>query len=73
VRPRRSVSIDSAALQDKQDAIKPESRSDRLDEARAAYVESFEQDHGPIDPQLTARFEVLFRTGGGSVRSRGPF
>jgi hypothetical protein len=60
-------------MQDNHDAIKLESRSDLLDEARAAYVESFEQDHGPIDPQLTARFEVLFWTGAGSVRSRGPF
>jgi hypothetical protein len=47
-------------MQDDHDAIKPESRSDLLDEARAAYVASFEQDHGPINPQLTARFEVPF-------------
>jgi hypothetical protein len=43
-------------MQDNHDAMKLESRSDLLDEARAAYVESFEQDHGAIDPQLTARF-----------------
>jgi hypothetical protein len=29
------------------------------DQNRAAYVASFEKDHGPIDPQLTARFEAL--------------
>jgi hypothetical protein len=41
-------------------AMKLERRPELLDEARAAYVASFEQDHGPIDPQLTARFEALF-------------
>jgi len=56
----RSVPIDGAVMQDDHDAIKPEIRFDLLDEARATYVASFEQDHGPIDPQLTGRFEVLF-------------
>jgi hypothetical protein len=28
--------------------------------ARAAYVASYEQDHSPLDPQLTAEFEALF-------------
>jgi hypothetical protein len=41
-------------------AMKLERWPELLDEARAAYVASFEQDHGPIDPQLTARFEALF-------------
>ena len=31
-----------------------------LDQNRAAYVTSYEKDHGPIDPQLTARLEDLF-------------
>jgi hypothetical protein len=31
-----------------------------LDQNRAAYVASYEKDHGPIDPQLTARLEDLF-------------
>jgi hypothetical protein len=30
-----------------------------VDQNRAAYVASFEKDHGPIDPQLTARLEAL--------------
>jgi hypothetical protein len=30
------------------------------DQNRAAYVMSYEKDHGPIDPQLTARLEALF-------------
>jgi hypothetical protein len=51
--------MDSTPMQDDH-AIGPESRSDRIDEARAAYVASFEREHGLINPQLTARFEVLF-------------
>jgi hypothetical protein len=31
-----------------------------VDQNRAAYVASFEKDHGPLDPQLTARLEALF-------------
>jgi hypothetical protein len=31
-----------------------------VDQNRAAYVISYEKDHGPIDPQLTARLEALF-------------
>ena len=31
-----------------------------IDQNRAAYVASYEEDHGPIDPQLTARLEDLF-------------
>ena len=31
-----------------------------VDLNRAAYVASFEKEHGPIDPQLTARLEALF-------------
>jgi len=31
-----------------------------VDQNRAAYVASFEKDHGPIDQQLTARLEALF-------------
>jgi hypothetical protein len=31
-----------------------------VDQNRAAYVESFEQEQGPLDPQVTARFEALF-------------
>lgn len=31
-----------------------------IDQNRAAYVTSYEEDHGPIDPQLTARLEDLF-------------
>jgi len=31
-----------------------------LDQNRAAYVTSYEKDHGPIDPQLTARLEEIF-------------
>ena len=31
-----------------------------VDQNRAAYVASFEKDHGPVDPQLTARLEALF-------------
>jgi len=30
-----------------------------VDQNRAAYVASFEKDHGLIDPHLTARFEAL--------------
>jgi hypothetical protein len=30
-----------------------------VDQNRAAYVASFEKDHGPIDSQLTARLEAL--------------
>jgi hypothetical protein len=30
-----------------------------VDRSRAAYVASFEKDHGPIDPQLTASLEAL--------------
>jgi hypothetical protein len=30
-----------------------------VDQNRAAYVASFERDHGPVDPQLTARLEAL--------------
>jgi hypothetical protein len=30
-----------------------------VDQNRAAYVASFEKDHGPINPQLTARLEAL--------------
>ena len=30
-----------------------------VDQNRAAYVASFERDHGPIDPELTARLETL--------------
>ncbi|MGC2033368.1 MAG: hypothetical protein WA642_25355 [Steroidobacteraceae bacterium] len=31
-----------------------------VDQNRAVYVSSYEKDHGPIDPQLTARLEALF-------------
>ena len=31
-----------------------------VDQNRAAYVESFEKDHGPIDAELNARLEALF-------------
>jgi hypothetical protein len=31
-----------------------------VDQNRALYVASFEKDHGPVDPQLTARLEALF-------------
>src|ERR1700677_2961487 len=31
-----------------------------VDQSRAAYVASFEKDHGSVDPQLTARLEALF-------------
>jgi hypothetical protein len=31
-----------------------------VDESRAAYVASYEKDHGPVDSQLTARLEALF-------------
>jgi hypothetical protein len=31
-----------------------------VDQNRAAYVASFEKDHGPLDPQLTGRLEALF-------------
>jgi hypothetical protein len=31
-----------------------------VDQNRAAYVASFEKDHGSVDPQLTARLEALF-------------
>jgi predicted GTPase len=31
-----------------------------VDQSRAAYVESFEKDHGPIDAKLNARLEALF-------------
>jgi hypothetical protein len=31
-----------------------------VDQNRAAYVISYEKDHGPLDPQLTARLEALF-------------
>jgi hypothetical protein len=31
-----------------------------VDQNRAAYVTSFEKDHGPLDSQLTARLEALF-------------
>src|SRR5271168_3151991 len=31
-----------------------------VDQNRAAYVISHEKDHGPLDPQLTARLEALF-------------
>jgi hypothetical protein len=31
-----------------------------VDQNRAAYVASFEKDHGLIDPQLTARLAALF-------------
>jgi hypothetical protein len=31
-----------------------------VDQNRAAYVTSFEKDHAPLDPQLTARLEALF-------------
>jgi hypothetical protein len=62
---RHSVgAIDSAAMQDDHDPIKPESRSDLLDDARAAYVASYEQDQGPIDPQLTAELEARFAYAG---------
>jgi hypothetical protein len=30
-----------------------------VDQNRATYVASFEKDHGPIDPRLTARLEAL--------------
>jgi len=30
-----------------------------VDQNRAAYVVSFERDHGPLDPELTARLESL--------------
>ncbi len=30
-----------------------------VDQNRAAYVASFERDHGPVDPKLTARLEAL--------------
>jgi hypothetical protein len=31
-----------------------------VDQNRAAYVASFEKQHGPVDPKLTARLEALF-------------
>ena len=31
-----------------------------VDQNRSAYVASFDKDHGPLDPQLTARLEALF-------------
>jgi hypothetical protein len=31
-----------------------------VDQNRAAYVESFEKEHGPIDAELNARLEALF-------------
>jgi hypothetical protein len=31
-----------------------------IDQNRAAYVASFEADHGPLDPRLTVRLETLF-------------
>ena len=31
-----------------------------VDQNRAAYVASFEKEHGRIDPHLTARLEALF-------------
>jgi hypothetical protein len=31
-----------------------------VDQNRAAYVASFEKDHGVLDPRLTARLEALF-------------
>jgi hypothetical protein len=31
-----------------------------VDQNRAAYVTSFEKNHGPLDPQLMARLEALF-------------
>src|ERR1700722_6998538 len=31
-----------------------------VDQNRAAYIISYEKDHGPIDAQLTARLEALF-------------
>lgn len=31
-----------------------------VDQNRAAYVSSYEKEHGPIDEKLTASFEVLF-------------
>jgi hypothetical protein len=31
-----------------------------VDQNRAAYVTSFEKNHGPVDPQLTACLEALF-------------
>lgn len=31
-----------------------------VDQSRAAYVASFEEDHGPLDPRLTASLEALF-------------
>lgn len=30
-----------------------------VDQNRAAYVASYETDHGPLDPKLTARLEAL--------------
>jgi hypothetical protein len=30
------------------------------DQNRAAYIASYEEEHGPIDPELTARLEALF-------------
>jgi len=30
-----------------------------VDQNRAAYLASFEKEHGPIDPELTARLEAL--------------
>jgi hypothetical protein len=30
-----------------------------VDQNRAAYLASFETEHGPIDPELTARLEAL--------------
>jgi hypothetical protein len=31
-----------------------------VDQNRAAYVNSYEKEHGPIDDKLTASFEALF-------------
>jgi hypothetical protein len=47
-------------MPDDHDEIEPESRSDLIDEGRAAYVASFEGGMAPISPQLTAHFEVLY-------------
>jgi hypothetical protein len=35
-------------------------KSELVDQHRAAYAASFEKEHGPIDPRLTARLEKLF-------------
>ena len=37
-----------------------QSNDERIDKDRAAYVISFETEHGQLDPQLTARLEALF-------------